>query len=92
MPVLRLSNGKEIAGHILSSQKPSQYQRWVYDLKPDDLSPGINKLVAVTPDADGRSIESKSIEVNRVSPDPSSILTGLCKDTDSNDRPAKTGG
>ncbi len=92
MPVLKLSNGKEVAGHVLPDQKPSQYQRWVYDVKPSDLSPGCNNLIAVTRDADGRPIESSSIEVNQVAPAPSSIMTGLCKDSDSQDRPANTGG
>ena len=92
MPVLRLSNGKEITGHVLPSKYPTQYGRWVYDLKQGDLSPGANKLVAVTTDTENRPVESNSIEVDQVSPDPSSIVTGLCKDTDSPDHPARTGG
>ena len=92
MPVLKLSNGKEVAGHVLPDKTPSQYGRWVYDLKSDDLSPGANKLVAVGADAEGRPVTSNSIEVDRVSPDPASIMTGLCKDADAPDHPYRTGG
>jgi len=92
IPVLQLANGKEITGHILPDKNPTQYGRWVYDLKPGDLSSGANHLVAVTTDTRGRPVESNSVEIDQVSPDPASIMTGLCKDTDSADRPSRTGG
>jgi hypothetical protein len=92
MPVLRLSNGKEVAGHRLPDTNPSQYGRWVYDIKAGDLSPGDNELVATTTDRGGRPVESNSVELNEVSPDPSSIMTGVCKDADSPDHPPRTGG
>jgi hypothetical protein len=92
IPVLHLSNGKEVAGHVLPDKKPTQYGRWVYDLKPDDLSPGVNHLVAVTTDVQGRPTESNAIELDEVSPDPATTLTGSCKDSNSVDHPPKTGG
>jgi uncharacterized protein (DUF1800 family) len=90
-PALRLSNGKEITGHAVPDQKPSPHARWVFTVNSDDLAPGPNKLTAFQKDATGKEIEGNSIYVNAIKPDAAGMLSGLCKDTNSGDRPTYAG-
>jgi uncharacterized protein (DUF1800 family) len=91
MPVLLLPNGREVSGHAVPDQRPGQHARWVYALNASDLRPGPNQLIAVEKDGAGLEQRSNTIEVDVVQPDAASMLSGLCRDQLSGDRPATDG-
>ncbi len=90
-PVLRLPNGKEMAARPVPDQKPGPHSRWMFDVKAGDLGSGVNRLVAVGKDNDGQEVVSDPLYVTTLQPDPNSIISGLCKDQLSGDRPFNDG-
>lgn len=92
MPVLVLPSGKEITGHVVPDQKPSPHARWAFNVDTKELAPGLNKLVAIQKDNAGQEVRTDPIYVNVVAPDPAAMVSGLCKDQISGDRPANAGG
>jgi uncharacterized protein (DUF1800 family) len=91
MPVLLLPNGKKVSGHTVPDQRPGPHARWVYELNASDLVPGPNRLIAVEKDGAGLEQRSNAIDVDVVQPDAGTLLSGLCRDQISGDRPAIDG-
>ena len=79
-PVLRLSDGREIAAEAVPDQEPGPYLRYAFTVDAKSLAPGSNALVAVDKEDSGHEIVSDPLDIVAFEPKPTAILAGDCKD------------